>query len=219
MKFQDDQAYGASLNYDIKERFFDYLKDGVQAPHAVIVPLRSALIPANPDTDLIPVSECAPRKAWITKEDLLKHGYTPGCPGCIAAQGEGSRHFRRHTDQCRRRMIELLPEARQKSATDRLDRWTAEQVGKGDVHDTNSDDAMGDSTKASGSGSTEAERAIGRAEADTNVAPEPERFDISSPARGEGLNIELHEAPSTNPGLRNRAMTPERPAAEKRPID
>ena len=96
------------------------------------------------------------------------------------------------------------------------------------MHDTNHDDALGASTKASGSGATGAERAVGRAEADTNervppevcaVASEPIRFDIGSPARGEGLGIELHEAPSTNPGLRNRLMTPERPAAEKRPKD
>ena len=82
--------------------------------------------------------------------------------------------------------------------------------------------------KASGSGSTEAERAAGRAEADTTegsfpdvcaVATEPERFDIGRPARGGGLDIELQQAPSTNLGLRNTAMTPERPAAEKRPID
>ena len=86
-------------------------------------------------------------------------------------------------------MIELLPEARQKLATSRLDQWTAEQVEKGNVQDANNDDAMGDSKKASGSGATEAERAIGRAEADDRdgsipegraVAPVPERFDIGS---------------------------------------
>ena len=85
------------------------------------------------------------------------------------------------------------------------------------MHDTNNADAMGRATKASGSGGNEAERAVGRAEADANgrvspevraVAPKPERFDIGSPARGEGLDIELHEAPSTNPGSRNRVMTP-----------
>ena len=76
------------------------------------------------------------------------------------------------------------------------------------MHNGKNDDAMGESTKASGSGATEAERAIGRAEADDldgslledrAAAPEPERFNIGSPARGEGLDIELHEAPSTNP--------------------
>ena len=89
MKFQDDQAYDASLFDDTKETFFDYLKGGVQAPPAVIVPLRSALIPANPDTNPHPVAEYAPWKARVTKEDLLRHGYTPGCPGCVAAQGDG----------------------------------------------------------------------------------------------------------------------------------
>ena len=76
MKFQNDQAYDASLIDDIKERFYDYLKGGVRAPPAVIVLLRSAIIPANPDTNPIPVAggEVAPQKARITTEDLLKHG-------------------------------------------------------------------------------------------------------------------------------------------------
>ena len=122
MKFQDDQAYDAHLIDDTKEKFYNYLRGGVRAPLAAIVPLRSALIPANPDTSPVPVAggKYVPRKARITKEDLLQHGYTPGCPGCIAAQGDGSRQFRKHTDECRRRMTELLPEARQKLATNRL---------------------------------------------------------------------------------------------------
>ena len=92
-------------------------------------------MPANPDIASVPVSggEYAPRKARITKEDLVKHGYTPGCPGCIAAQGDGSRQFRRHTDECRRRMIELLPGTRQKLTTDRSKQWIAEQVEKSDA--------------------------------------------------------------------------------------
>ena len=97
-------------------------------------------------------------------------------------------------------MTELLPAARQKLATHQLDQWTAEQVGKGAVHDTKNDDAMGDSTQASGSGATEAKRAIGRAEADDRdgfipeggaVAPKPETFNIGSPVRGEGFDIEF----------------------------
>ena len=73
------------------------------------------------------------RKARITKEDLIKHSYTPGCPGCIAAQGDLSRQFRRHTDECRRRMTELLPAMRQKLATDRSNQWISEQVEKSDA--------------------------------------------------------------------------------------
>ena len=80
---------------------------------------------------------------------------------------------------------------------------------KADKHDGKNDDTMGDdagpqSTPASASGATEAERAIGRAEADDwtglpedrAVAQEQERFNIGSPARGEGHDIEFHEAPA-----------------------
>jgi hypothetical protein len=157
MKFREDQAYDPSLIDDIKARFYDYLKGGVKSPPATIRPVRSALMPAKSDIDPVPVAggEYAPRKARITKEDLIKHGYTPGCPGCIAAQGDGSRQFRKHTDECRRRMIELLPEMRQKLATRRLNQWIAEQVEKSDatIEDTRAP-LQSASTAASGSGIT-----------------------------------------------------------------
>ena len=154
MKFQDDEAYDPSLIDDIKDRFYDYLKGGVKAPPATIRPIRSALMPANPEIDPVPVAggEYARRKARIIKEDLIKHCYTPGCPGCIPAQGDGSRQFRRHTDECRRRMTELLPEMRQKLATDRSNQWVAEQVEKSDANmeDTRAP-LQGASATASGS--------------------------------------------------------------------
>ena len=196
MKFQDDQAYVPSLIGDIKDRFYDYLKGGVKAPPATIRPIRSALMPANPDIETVPVAggEYAPRKARITKEDLIKHGYTPGCPGCIAAQGDGSRHFRSHTDKCRRGMIELLPETRQTLATDRSNQWIAEQVEKSDatMDDTRAP-LQGASATASGSGFTNAEA-----------------IDV---------NLELEHALGDEPGLRNRVMTPERHPAVRRPVE
>ena len=73
MRFQHDQAYDANLIDDIKERFYDYLKGGVQAPPAVIVLLRSALLLAHPDINPVPVAEYAPRKARIIKEVLLNN--------------------------------------------------------------------------------------------------------------------------------------------------
>ena len=157
---------------------------------------------------------------------MLKHGNTPGCPDCIAAQGDGSTQFRKHTDEHRQRMTELLLAARQRLATDRLDQWTAEQFKYCDKHDGKNDDSMRDDagpepTPAFASGATEAEGATnGRFSPEArSAAPEPETFDICSPARGEGLEVELHEAPSTDLGLSNRVMTPERAAAAKRWID
>ena len=101
MQFQDDQAYDLSLIDGIKDRFYDYLKGVVKAPPATIRPIRSVLMPADPDIDPVPVAggEYALRKASIIKEDLIKHGYTPGCPGCIAAQGEGSRQWTNAEDE------------------------------------------------------------------------------------------------------------------------
>ena len=152
----------------------------------------------------------------------------PGSPGCIAAQGDGSQQFRKHIDECRRRMTEILSASGQNMATNRLGQWTVEQVEKGDKHDNKNNDAMGNDagpqpTPASGAGAAEDQRAIGRAKADDwtvlpedrVAAPGPERFNIDCPARGEGLKVELHEALSSGPGLRNRVMTPERLAVEK----
>ena len=88
MKLQHDQAYDPSLIDDIKDKFYVYLQGGAKAPPAAIIPFESALILANPDISSVQAAggEYAPRKVIITKEDLLKHGYTPSCPGCIAVQ-------------------------------------------------------------------------------------------------------------------------------------
>ena len=39
------------------------------------------------------------RRAKITKEDVMKFGLTPGCPGCEAANRSGVR--RDHSEECR----------------------------------------------------------------------------------------------------------------------
>ena len=186
------------------------MKGSVKAPPATIRPIRSALMPANPDIAPVPVpgGEYAPRKARITKEDLLKHGYTPGCPGCIAAQGDGSRQFRRHTNECRRRMTELLLETRQQIATDQSNQWIAEQFEKSDatMDDTRAP-LQGASATASGLGLIDAEAEVGRL------------TDGNQDAAAIDVDIELEEAPGDEPGLRNRVMTPERPPADKRPVE
>ena len=170
MKFSEDQAYDPTLIDDINVRFYDYLKGGVNAPPAVIAS-RAAILHPNPDVAPTPVAggDYVPRRARITKEDLIKHGYTPGCPGCVAAQlPERSRGFRNHSEACRQRMSDLIPEERQQKAKDRLDNRTAEP---GEPEVTKSDtatpaaaviDMKESSTGAQGSGLTDAERETGR---------------------------------------------------------
>ena len=63
------------------------------------------------------------------------------------------------------------------------------------------------SATASGSGLTEEEREAGR---DTNCNDDTTSIDAS---------IELEEAPGVEPALRNRVMTPERPAAVRKQIE
>ena len=66
---KDDQADDASIINDIKEKFYVYPKGGIKALPAVIFPLKSALIPGNPDVAPVPLAggEYAPRRARIAE--------------------------------------------------------------------------------------------------------------------------------------------------------
>ena len=105
-------------------------------------------------------------------------------------------------------MTELLPEERQKFATDRSNQWIAEQFEKSDETMGNTRAPLqGSSTAASVSELTVEEREAGRL---TN------RNDDTAAAE---VDVELEEAPGDEPGLRNRVMTPERPANVMRPAE
>ena len=53
------------------------------------------------------VKGSAPRRVNINRQDLNEHGFTPGCPECLAA-ARGYVGNRRHTEECRRRLEECL---------------------------------------------------------------------------------------------------------------
>lgn len=46
----------------------------------------------------------AQRRIRITKADLVKYGYTPGCPRCAALQGGAKDPACHHTEECRFRI-------------------------------------------------------------------------------------------------------------------
>ena len=52
--------------------------------------------------------EVVPRPFSITKRDLVNYGYTPGCPGCLAAAND--RRYKPHTLNCRQRIEKALLE-------------------------------------------------------------------------------------------------------------
>ena len=105
-------------------------------------------------------------------------------------------------------MTGLLPEERQKLATDWSNQWIAEQVEKSDENMGNTRAPLqGASAAASVSGLTFEEAEAGRL---TN------RDEDTAAAE---VDVELEEAPRDEPGSRNKVMTPERPAAVRRPDD
>ncbi len=74
----------------------------------------------------------APRRFRINPSDLLKHGYTEGCPQCRhIGQVRKPRPGHQHSNACRARVIEAIGgsdagKARIADHTERLDRATVE---------------------------------------------------------------------------------------------
>ncbi len=85
------------------------------------------------------------RVAYIYREDVEKHGPTPGCPGCTAAK-KGSKYRAKHTDECRSRFERILSETdegrkRFESARERkLDEITRQATECEEIERANSED-------------------------------------------------------------------------------
>ena len=61
------------------------------------------VIPHQPDAEVPQVGLGPSRRLMLRPDDFRVHGYTPGCPGCIALRAKrGS--SRNHTEECRRRI-------------------------------------------------------------------------------------------------------------------
>ena len=68
----------------------------VAVPPAPLV--REVDLPPDPP----PAAAPEPRRVYIRRVELMKHGFTPGCPGCEAAQA--GTPPRGHTEPCRVRI-------------------------------------------------------------------------------------------------------------------
>ena len=72
----------------------------------------------------------------IKLQDLQEHGFTAGCPACVAAQtgGGGRDGLRRgpHTEACRARIEQLIGGDRKQRVAEKMDQYLAEQVAAGD---------------------------------------------------------------------------------------
>ena len=81
------------------------------------------LTPEEEEVEREVMSRAVPRRANISKEDLVEHGYTARCPGCLAILRGTARQG--HSDECRKRMeaalegTEKMTEAKEKSRNSR----------------------------------------------------------------------------------------------------
>jgi thiol-disulfide isomerase/thioredoxin len=84
--------------------------EGADIPDAT----RVRILPECPEIPRQPVmtekKEYAMRRFYLTKTDLEKHGYTPGCPACEAIRVGKSRAGIFHTDGCRQRLEAKIAE-------------------------------------------------------------------------------------------------------------
>ena len=79
--------------------------------------------------------DAVPRPFSIQKKDLVNYGYTPGCPGCLAAAND--RRYKPHTFQCRQRLEKAMLEDeegsnRVKEARYREDAYLEQKVREAD---------------------------------------------------------------------------------------
>ena len=208
MRLPDDQSYDGQRANGIRVGYYDYLKDGVLAPPALI-PVRGDVVDGNPDV-AVPVTvggPYVPRRARITKADLVKYGFTPGCPACLSAQLEDGIRMGGHSEECRKRIEMSMPGEKVDRAQARIDQWTSTQVEQGEKP------METENEPASRSGLTEKEREETPTILDDGRVV---RSEISESRREDQIPepAPLEQAP-IDPSER-RFRTPDRPAATKR---
>ena len=207
MRQTGDQSYDAGMLAQVGVSIYEYLQGGVLQPPGIVAARGS--IPANPNTDpVVPArGGYQPRRFRITKEDLMQHGYTPGCPACLSAQvGDGIRRGG-HTEECRLRLEELMPEQKHKSD---------QRIAQGDVEKAEDD---GDVPMAE-TGHEQTEQ-VQRAAVDEGTQMDEEPRPVVSGgdnSSAEAVPDDLLESKDTSKSER-RFRTPERAPAVKRTLE
>lgn len=163
MRMVDDEACDKGMTAEFSRSFYDYLKDGIRQPPAMIVANGGGV--SNPDP--LPVEPTkggyAPRRASITKDELRRFGYTAGCPGCLTAQLDDGLRRAPHNAACRLRMEALMSEDKRDRASKIINQWLSDKIEEGAVEKVQKTpvkpaEAVKEPERASGSGLTTEER-------------------------------------------------------------
>ena len=128
MALPSNESYDSTMIQEILVRHYDFIKDGVLPPPAVVA---ARVIPATPHVAPDPVVPVgggyAPRRARITREELAEHGYTEGCPACASAAVGGSRNGA-HSEACRQRMEALMSGDKLERVKSRMNQFGVENT-------------------------------------------------------------------------------------------
>ena len=122
--FPDEQAFDVDLALTIAVKHHEYLEVGVCKP-----PGQSAAVPVrfNPEAEPVVTTHggYVPRRTRITKQDLIAHGFTPGCPACMSANLDDGIRRGGHTEECRTRIEGLIEEERVQRTHTRIGAWAS----------------------------------------------------------------------------------------------
>ena len=82
--FPDEQAFDPELSLAVGVKHHDYLDKGVSGPPTLRAVSAQAPV-VNPEDKPVVTAGGGykPRRPYVSKADLLEHGYTPGCPACL----------------------------------------------------------------------------------------------------------------------------------------
>ena len=158
--FPDEQAFDSELALSVTVKQCEYIDKGVSGPPKLrVVPASApAAVQVNPEVRPVETAggDYAPRRARILKSDLLEHGYTVGCPACVSARLDDGIRRGGHTEECRKRIENLMNDKRVQQAKERIDAWAADKVEQGeqkageDERDNPPRDAQGDEVMGDG---------------------------------------------------------------------
>ena len=101
--FPEEQAFDPDMALAIAVKHHQYIGSGIDQPPGLSAGPGAGVVIVNPEADPIKTAHggYAPRRTRITKLDLVTHGYTIGCPACLADQlGDGVKRGG-HTEECR----------------------------------------------------------------------------------------------------------------------
>ena len=198
-RMQDDKAYDDKCVEAINRSYRDYVCEGSSSTNPRV--RMATHMPSRPDPAPI-TAPIIPRRMRINPSDLMKFGYTVGCPGCEALQS-GHRERRNHIEACRARIEEQVANTdrgkeRLGKAKDRLDQWTHDQTAANVIPEPVETPNTGGA-----SGSADAEMMQ-----DTGEEP------VGMVIEEEDDRVQLEDA--DNRGTEARFRTPDRPVAVKR---